>query len=64
MRKRTNGGSAATYLLVKVFEEPVVSSNSMRQEHAAGTSNVDILDKKLEIVVLPVSDVDRAKRWI
>lgn len=64
MRKRTNCGSAATYLLVKVFEEPVVSSNSMQQEHAAGTSNVDVLDKKPEIVVIPVSDVDRAKRCI
>ena len=35
----------------------------MHSEHAEAISSAEILDMKLEVVVIPVSDVDRAKRF-
>lgn len=41
-------------------------SAQMRSEHAtesAGTKSTGVVDMKLEVIVLPVADVDRAKRF-
>ncbi len=38
-------------------------STPMHSEHADAISSAEILDMKLEVVVIPVSDVDRAKRF-
>ena len=40
-----------------------MSSTQMSNEHAPQTPNAPTADLKLEVVVLPVSDVDRAKRF-
>jgi catechol 2,3-dioxygenase-like lactoylglutathione lyase family enzyme len=40
-----------------------MSSTQMSSERAAGTSTAGVVDMKLEVVVIPVSDVDRAKRF-
>jgi catechol 2,3-dioxygenase-like lactoylglutathione lyase family enzyme len=39
------------------------SSTPIRREPAARTPSVETADLKLEVVVIPVSDVDRAKRF-
>jgi catechol 2,3-dioxygenase-like lactoylglutathione lyase family enzyme len=39
-----------------------MSSTQMRNEHATQIATAAMVDVKLEIVVIPVSDVDRAKR--
>ena len=40
-----------------------MSSIQTGSEHATGIPNVATVDLKLEVVVIPVSDVDRAKRF-
>ena len=40
-----------------------MSSTPMRSEDASGSPNAAAVDMKLEVVVIPVSDVDRAKRF-
>ncbi|PRY09203.1 VOC family protein [Paraburkholderia sp. BL25I1N1] len=40
-----------------------MSNNPMQSGHAVETSRAGMYDAKLEIVVIPVSDVDRAKRF-
>jgi catechol 2,3-dioxygenase-like lactoylglutathione lyase family enzyme len=39
------------------------SSSPMPSQHAAANSDAGTFDMKIEIVVIPVSDVDRAKRF-
>jgi catechol 2,3-dioxygenase-like lactoylglutathione lyase family enzyme len=43
--------------------EVTMSSTQMSNEHATQIRNAGLVDTKLEVVVLPVSDVDRAKRF-
>jgi catechol 2,3-dioxygenase-like lactoylglutathione lyase family enzyme len=40
-----------------------MSSTQVRNEHATQTPSAATVDLKLEVVVIPVSDVDRAKRF-
>src|SRR5207253_5678908 len=40
-----------------------MSSTEMRSGHATENPKAGMVDLKLEVVVLPVSDVDRAKRF-
>ena len=40
-----------------------MSTTEMRNEHPAAIPNTELVDAKLEIIVIPVSDVDRAKRF-
>jgi catechol 2,3-dioxygenase-like lactoylglutathione lyase family enzyme len=40
-----------------------MSSTQMSNEHATPMPSAGIVDTKLEVVILPVSDVDRAKRF-
>jgi hypothetical protein len=40
-----------------------MSSTQMRSEHAARIPSAGMVERKLEVIVLPVSDVDRAKRF-
>jgi len=40
-----------------------MSSTPTRSEHTAQSPNAAMVDMKLEVVVIPVSDVDRAKRF-
>ena len=40
-----------------------MNSTLMSNEHAARTPTAGMVDMKLEVVVIPVSDVDRAKRF-
>ena len=40
-----------------------MSTNEVHTDHATGTTNVPTVDMKLEVVVLPVSDVDRATEF-
>ena len=40
-----------------------MSSTQMSNERAKGTPTAGMVDMKLEVVVIPVSDVDRAKRF-
>jgi catechol 2,3-dioxygenase-like lactoylglutathione lyase family enzyme len=40
-----------------------MGSTLMSNEHAAGIPTAGMVDLKLEVVVIPVSDVDRAKRF-
>jgi catechol 2,3-dioxygenase-like lactoylglutathione lyase family enzyme len=40
-----------------------MGSTQMSNERATGTPNAGMVDMKLEVVVIPVSDVDRAKRF-
>jgi catechol 2,3-dioxygenase-like lactoylglutathione lyase family enzyme len=44
-------------------EEPDMSMTEVRSETAVETTKVRRLDMKLEVIVIPVSDVDRAKRF-
>jgi catechol 2,3-dioxygenase-like lactoylglutathione lyase family enzyme len=46
-----------------IFKEPDMSIAEMRREPTAETLRAGTLDMKLEVVVIPVSDVDRAKRF-
>ena len=48
--------------MVDTARELRMSSTSTCSEQAAETSGGGTFDMKLEIVVIPVSDVDRAKR--
>src|ERR1043166_4873947 len=43
--------------------EVAMSSTPMSNENATQRANAGMLDLKLEVVVIPVSDVDRAKRF-
>ena len=40
-----------------------MSTTQMSKEHATETPTAATVDLKLEVVVIPVSDVDRAKRF-
>ena len=40
-----------------------MSSTPTRSEHMAQSANAATVDMKLEVVIIPVSDVDRAKRF-
>src|SRR5271169_3067132 len=40
-----------------------MSSTQVRSETAIEAPNAEMVDMKLEVVVIPVSDVDRAKRF-
>ena len=40
-----------------------MSSTQMSNEHATQNPTAAAVDLKLEVVVIPVSDVDRAKRF-
>ena len=40
-----------------------MSSTQMSNEHATRTPTARMVDMKLEVVIIPVSDVDRAKRF-
>jgi catechol 2,3-dioxygenase-like lactoylglutathione lyase family enzyme len=40
-----------------------MSSTQIKTEHATPTPSAGLVDTKLEVVVIPVSDVDRAKRF-
>jgi hypothetical protein len=50
-------------LMVNVSRESDMSNSPMHGEHAVETSGAGAFDMKLEIVTIPVSDVDRAKRF-
>src|SRR3954462_8667642 len=43
--------------------EVTMGSTPMSSEHATQSSSAERLDTKLEVVVVPVSDVDRAKAF-
>jgi catechol 2,3-dioxygenase-like lactoylglutathione lyase family enzyme len=43
--------------------EVTMSSTPMRDEHRSRSPSAGTVDMKLEVVVIPVSDVDRAKRF-
>jgi catechol 2,3-dioxygenase-like lactoylglutathione lyase family enzyme len=45
------------------FKEPNMSNAEMLREPAVETLRADTVDMKLEVVVIPVSDVDRAKHF-
>jgi catechol 2,3-dioxygenase-like lactoylglutathione lyase family enzyme len=49
--------------VVNASQEPDMSNIPMRSERAVETLDAGAFDMKLEIVVIPVSDVDRAKRF-
>src|SRR5437762_6445613 len=55
--------SAAPTPLNKGPRDVMMISTPMHSEHAEAISSAEILDMKLEVVVIPVSDVDRAKRF-
>lgn len=40
-----------------------MSNNPMQNGHEIGISGAGIYDMKLEIVIIPVADVERAKRF-
>lgn len=40
-----------------------MSSTQMSNEHPTRTPTAGMVDMKLEVVIIPVSDVDRAKRF-
>jgi catechol 2,3-dioxygenase-like lactoylglutathione lyase family enzyme len=40
-----------------------MSSTQITDEHSIASSSIDALDLKLEVVVIPVSDIDRSKRF-
>jgi predicted enzyme related to lactoylglutathione lyase len=48
-------------VLLTHTQEVVMSSAEARSSDAAGAAGAGIVDMKLEVVVIPVSDVDRAK---
>src|SRR5260370_40942392 len=49
--------------IVHASKEPELSNIPMGSEHGVETVGVGTFDMELEIVVIPVSDVDRAKRF-
>jgi hypothetical protein len=40
-----------------------MSTNELTASESAGTANAAISDMKLEVVIIPVSDVDRSKEF-
>jgi catechol 2,3-dioxygenase-like lactoylglutathione lyase family enzyme len=46
-----------------ISEEPKMSNTEILREPAVEAMRADVIDMKLEVVVIPVSDVDRAKRF-
>src|SRR5277367_941860 len=44
-------------------QESAMSTKEVRRNEATGNTSVADLDMKLEVVVIPVSDVDRAKQF-
>jgi catechol 2,3-dioxygenase-like lactoylglutathione lyase family enzyme len=46
-----------------LFKEPNMSNTQVRSEAANKAAKAQIVDMKLEVIVIPVSDVDRAKRF-
>ena len=48
---------------IYAFKELDMADALMRNDHAAEASGVGIVDMKIEIVVIPVSDADRAKSF-
>jgi Bleomycin resistance protein-like N-terminal len=65
------GGRGRQLLLLDAYhnpkapkpEEPDMSSQQVRSETAIETPRAPRVDMKLEVVVIPVSDVDRTKRF-
>ena len=55
--------SAATTRYSTLPGEVTMSSTQMSNEHATRIPTAAMVDMKLEVVVIPVSDVDRAKRF-
>lgn len=49
--------------IVNASQEQDMSNIPMRGEHAVETLGAGTFDMKLEVVVIPVTDVDRAKRF-
>src|ERR1700726_2171670 len=49
--------------IVQKAQESAMSTKEVRSNEAAGSTSVANLDMKLEVVVIPVSDVDRAKEF-
>jgi catechol 2,3-dioxygenase-like lactoylglutathione lyase family enzyme len=49
--------------IIITSEEPDMSIAEMRREPTIETLRTGTIDMKLEVVVIPVSDVDRAKRF-
>jgi catechol 2,3-dioxygenase-like lactoylglutathione lyase family enzyme len=47
----------------KPVKEDAMSTTEVRSEPGTGTSKTPSLDMKLEVVVIPVSDVERSKRF-
>ena len=56
-------GRVSTILGATKPEEPDMSNTQLRSETAIETPGARAVDMKLEVVVIPVSDVDRAKRF-
>jgi catechol 2,3-dioxygenase-like lactoylglutathione lyase family enzyme len=54
---------ADVHFLVKCSKEQDMSSTQVRDNTAVETAAARTLDMKLEIVVIPVADVERAKRF-
>ena len=44
-------------------KKSALSTKEVRSNDAAGSTSVTNLDMKFEVVVIPVSDVDRAKEF-
>src|SRR5579871_5126579 len=45
------------------MKEAIVITNEVRADHATNDASIAGVDMKLEVVVVPVSDVDRAKEF-
>jgi hypothetical protein len=44
-------------------QEAAMSTNAARTDDATSDTKVKLVDMKLEVIVIPVSDVDRAKEF-
>ena len=60
---RVLGESLGELAAKAAAREVTMSSTQTSNEHATQIPNAGIVDMKLEVVVIPVSDVDRAKRF-
>jgi catechol 2,3-dioxygenase-like lactoylglutathione lyase family enzyme len=49
--------------IVITFQETDMNIAEMRKQPTVGTSHLATIDMRLEVAVIPVSDVDRAKRF-
>src|SRR5262245_43076592 len=57
------GNRESATVIPNTTQEAAMSTNEVRSNDAIGNASVKNLDLKLEAVVIPVSDVDRAKQF-